>query len=198
MSRDKYGTGQDPYCYPNSDILINSLNIHDEALLEEAERDISSVCANQIEFSLPPYDLNYFCALHKALFGDLYPWAGELRQIDISKGSTRFCSYQRIEIEVQKLFSAIDYGNTLVELSRDDLIIAIAELYADMNVVHPFREGNGRAQRVLFEHMIINCGYDIDWSIVGADEWLEANIKGYYCDYSLMRSIFEKCIGSAF
>ena len=41
MSRDKYGTGQDPYCYPNSDILINSLNIHDEALLEEAERDIS-------------------------------------------------------------------------------------------------------------------------------------------------------------
>jgi cell filamentation protein len=67
-----------------------------------------------------------------------------------------------------------------------------------MNVVHPFREGNGRAQRVLFEHMIINCGYDIDWSIVEADEWLEANIKGYYCDYSLMRSIFEKCIGSAF
>ena len=198
MSRDKYGTGQDPYCYPNSDILINSLNIHDEALLEEAERDISSVCANQIEFALPPYDLNYFCALHKALFGDLYPWAGELRQIDISKGSTRFCSYQRIEIEVQKLFSAIDYGNTMVELSRDDLIIAIAELYADMNVVHPFREGNGRAQRVLFEHMIINCGYDINWSIVEADEWLEANIKGYYCDYSLMRSIFEKCIGSAF
>ena len=122
----------------------------------------------------------------------------EMNKIDISKGSTRFCSYQRIEIEVQKLFSAIDYGNTLVELSRDDLIIAIAELYADMNVVHPFREGNGRAQRVLFEHMIINCGYDIDWSIVEADEWLEANIKGYYCDYSLMRSIFEKCIGSAF
>ena len=155
MSRDKYGTGQDPYCYPNSDILINSLNIQDEALLEEAERDIS-------------------------------------------KGNTRFCSYQRIEIEAQKLLSAIDYGNTLVELSRDDLVIAIAELYADMNVVHPFREGNGRAQRVLFEHMIINCGYDIDWSIVEADEWLEANIKGYYCDYSLMRSIFEKCIGSAF
>ena len=198
MSRDKYGTGQDRYCYPNSDILINSLNIHDEALLEEAERDISSLCANHIEFALPPYDLNYFCALHKALFGDLNPWAGELRQIDISKGNTRFCSYQRIEIEVQKLFSAIDYGNTLVELSRDDLVIAIADLYADMNVIHPFREGNGRAQRVLFEHMIINCGYDIDWSIVEADEWLEANIKGYYCDYFLMRSIFEKCIGSAF
>jgi cell filamentation protein len=198
MSRDKYGTGQDPYCYPNSDILINSLNIHDEALLEEAELDISSLCANQIEFALPPYDLSYFCAIHKALFGDLYPWAGELRQIDISKGNTRFCSYQRIEIETQKLLSTIDYGNALVELSREDLVITVAELYADLNLVHPFREGNGRAQRVLFEHMIINCGYDIDWSIIEADEWLEANIKGYYCDYSLMHSIFEKCIGSAF
>lgn len=198
MSRDKYGIGQDSYCYPNSDILINSLNIHDEILLEDAEREISSLCANQIEFALPPYDLNYFCAIHKALFGDSYPWAGELRQIDISKGNTRFCSCQRIEIEAQKLFSTIDYGNTLVELSRDDLVITIAELYADLNVVHPFREGNGRAQRILFEHIIINCGFEIDWSIIEPGEWLEANIKGYYCDYSLMRSIFEKCIGSAF
>lgn len=112
--------------------------------------------------------------------------------------NTRFCSCQRIEIEAQKLFSTIDYGNTLVELSRDDLVITIAELYADLNVVHPFREGNGRAQRILFEHIIINCGFEIDWSIIEPGEWLEANIKGYYCDYSLMRSIFEKCIGSAF
>lgn len=68
MSRDKYGTGQDPYCYPNSDVLINTLNIQDDLLLEEAERDISTLCANDIEFALPPYDLNYLSAIHKALF----------------------------------------------------------------------------------------------------------------------------------
>ena len=96
MSRDKYGAGADPYCYPNTDILINALDIHDDIWLEEAERDISALCANTIEFAPPPYDLNYLALIHKALFSDLYPWAGKLRTIDISKGETRFCSYQHV------------------------------------------------------------------------------------------------------
>ena len=54
MSRDKYGTGPDPYCYPDSDILLNTLNIRDDRLLEEAEREISTLCANEIEFAIPP------------------------------------------------------------------------------------------------------------------------------------------------
>lgn len=198
MSRDKYGTGQDPYCYPDSDVLINTLNIRDDQLLEEAERDLSTLSANDIEFALPPYDLNYLSAIHKALFSDLYPWAGELRTIDISKGNTRFCSYSRIKIEAEKLFKSVDYGRSLAELKRDDLVKSSSELYADLNVVHPFREGNGRAQRILFEHIIINCGFEIDWSLIDQDEWLNANIAGYYCNYHPMHAIFEKCIGSAF
>lgn len=198
MSRDKYGTGQDPYCYPNSDILINILNIRDDQLLEEAERDLSTLCANDIEFALPPYDLNYLSSIHKALFSDLYSWAGQLRTIDISKGETRFCSYSRIKIEAEKLFKSIDYGHSLTQLKRDDLVKSSAELYADLNIVHPFREGNGRAQRILFEHMIINCGFEIDWSFIDQDEWLNANIAGYYSNYNPMHTIFEKCIGSAF
>ena len=75
---------------------------------------------------------------------------------------------------------------------------SIAEFYAVLNIVHPFREGNGRAQRILFEHMIINCGYEIDWSLTNADEWLHANIAGYHCHYQPMYSIFEKCIGTTF
>lgn len=198
MSRDKYGAGADPYCYPNTDILINALDIHDDIWLEEAERDISALCANAIEFAPPPYDLNYLALTHKALFSDLYPWAGKLRTIDISKGETRFCSYQRIQVEAGKLFAGVNYGQLFIELPRQELIKSIAEFYAELNIVHPFREGNGRAQRILFEHMIINCGYEIDWSLTDADEWLHANIAGYHCQYQPMYSIFEKCIGTTF
>ena len=198
MSRDKYGTGSDPYCYPGSDILINTLNIRDDRLLEEAEREISTLCANQIEFALPPYDLSYFARIHSALFSDLYAWAGQLRTIDISKGDTRFCSCHRIAIEADRLFSLVDNGLALTALNRPELVKTAAEFYADLNVIHPFREGNGRAQRILFEHLIINCGYEIDWSQVEQDEWLQANIAGYYCHYQPMYAIFEKCIGAAF
>lgn len=198
MSRDKYGAGADPYCYPNTDILINALDIHDDIWLEEAKRDISALCANTIEFAPPPYDLNYLALIHKALFSDLYPWAGKLRTIDISKGETRFCSYQRIQVEAGKLFAGVNYGQLFIELPRQELIKSIAEFYAELNIVHPFREGNGRAQRILFEHMIINCGYEIDWSLTDADEWLHANIAGYHCQYQPMYSIFEKCIGATF
>ena len=151
-----------------------------------------------LALALPPYDLNYFARIHRALFSDLYPWAGQLRTIDISKGDTRFCFCQRIEIEAHKLFSLVDNGQALTDLTRAELIKTSAEFYADLNVIHPFREGNGRAQRILFEHMIINCGYEIDWSRVGQEEWLQANIAGYYCHYQPMYAIFEKCIGSIF
>nr|WP_308420692.1 hypothetical protein [Photobacterium damselae] len=96
---DKYGTAQDPYTYENSTVLVNKLNINDEAILEAAERDLTTLAAMYIEFQLPPYDFTYLCTIHRILFSDLFEWAGELRTIDISKGNTRFCNVGRIEKE---------------------------------------------------------------------------------------------------
>jgi cell filamentation protein len=62
-------------------------------------------------------------------------------------------------------------------------------------MVHPFRDGNGRAQRILFEHLIINAGYEISWWAVEADEWTRANIAAVACDYQPLIDIFERCIG---
>lgn len=69
---DKYGVGDDPYCYPGTNLLKNKLSIQDEKLLTEAERDLSFVAAAAIEFKEPPYDLAYLCNIHHALFSDLY------------------------------------------------------------------------------------------------------------------------------
>lgn len=195
MTADKYGTGQDPYCYPGSSTLKNRLGLLDDALLSEAEREMSSVAANEIDFSPPPYDLGYLQRIHQRLFADLYDWAGELRSIDIAKGGTRFCNIQRIEPEAGKLFERLRQAQWYEVAERAELVRLVAQLFGDLNVIHPFREGNGRAQRILFEHIIINAGYQISWWAAEPEEWVHANIDAVVCDYSALESIFERCIG---
>lgn len=192
---DKYGVGSDPGCYTNSETLTNLLDIQDSALLEEAERELSELAASEIDFSPPPYDFHYLQYLHGQLFHDIYSWAGQPRQIDISKGTTRFCTFSRITPEANKLFSLLAQNNWFEDLDYDELIAAVAELYGELNVIHPFREGNGRAQRVLFEHIIVNCGYQIGWSGIETDEWVNACIAGYLGDNTFLEAIFRRCIG---
>ncbi len=194
---DKYGTGQDPYCYPDTQVLRNRLGIRNDLTLMQAERALSELAADTIEFALPPYDLGYLQGIHQRLFSDLYDWAGVLRTVDISKATTHFCTVSRIQPEATKLFSALEHASWLEGLSRPALINAVSELFGDLNMVHPFSEGNGRSQRILFEHIIVNAGYEIDWWKVDIDHWTQANIDSVVCDYSTMRTVFERCIGQS-
>jgi len=73
----------------------------------------------------------------------------------------------------------------------ENLIKNIAELYADLNIIHPFREGNGRVQRLLFEHIALNCGYLVDWGTVSTETWITANIHGCVCDFKPLEEIFQ-------
>jgi cell filamentation protein len=192
---DKYGTGQDPYCYRDSRTLRNRLDIQNDAGLAQAERNLSEIAASQIEFALPPYDLAHLKRIHRGLFSDLYDWAGELRTIDISKGDTRFCNVSRIEPESEKIFSAMARCGWFEDWERSALVSAVAEQYGDLNMIHPFREGNGRAQRILFEHLIVNAGYEISWWPIEDAEWLSANVAAVLCNYQPLETVFEKCIG---
>lgn len=195
--RDKYGVKGDPDCYPGTHTLINFLHITDSDLLEAAERDITALAASHIEFSPPPYNLDYLCSIHKTLFEDIYAWAGEVRPIDISKGGTRFCVAHRILAEAKKLFSSLAQEGNFERCNRVELIKKAAELYGDVNMLHPFRDGNGRAQRILFEHIVVNAGFEITWDPITAEEWVGANIASVRCDYSLLEALFERCIGKA-
>ncbi|MFP3501946.1 putative adenosine monophosphate-protein transferase Fic [Burkholderia sp. SIMBA_062] len=195
MTLDKYGTGQDPYCYPDSRTLRNRLDIRGDERLAQAERELSEIAASQIDFSLPPYDLAYLKQIHRELFQDVYEWAGESRTIDISKGNTRFCTAGRIEPEAQKIFEAMERRDWFEELDRPALIVAVAEKFGDLNMIHPFREGNGRAQRLLFEHLIVNAGFEISWWQVEEPEWIDANVAAVICDYRPLEAVFERCIG---
>lgn len=195
MKRDKYGIGPDSYCYPESAVLRNLLGIEDEHELADAERDLSLRAAESIKFAVPPYSLKTLKSIHRQLFGDVYAWAGELRAVDISKGDTRFCTLDRIEPETEKIFGRLATLHWLEGMSRDNLLNHVAELYGDLNMIHPFRDGNGRSQRVLFEFIVINAGYEIEWVDVDLDDWVAANVAAVYLNYEPLRKILERCIG---
>ena len=192
---DKYGVGQDSYCYPGSTVLRNKLDIRDDSTLNDVEQMLSAVAAATLEFSPPPYNLASLQKIHRTLFFDLYDCAGELRTVGISKQDTRFCQPNYMEKEAGKIFKGMALANWFEGMSRSDLIVAVADAYSDLNVVHPFREGNGRTQRILFEHLVMNAGFEISWWGVENDEWLYANIAAYNCVLEPLQQVFNRCIG---
>jgi cell filamentation protein len=189
---DKYDEHGDQYCYLNSVVLRNKLNIQDEEIFENAEREITEISIGNIHYKEPPYSLRYLQNIHSSLFSELYDWAGEIRTVDISKGGTRFCTISRIEPEINEIFSHLERDEYLVKYSGTDLIAKLAEYYGDFNIIHPFREGNGRVQRIFFEHIALHNGYRLNWDAVKSkDEWIQANIDSVLVQNEKLESIFN-------
>jgi len=193
---DKYDALNDHYCYAGTTILKNKLNVHELNELEVAEREITALTIRKVGFRSPPYNLEYMKLLHRQLFSDLYDWAGELRSIDISKGGTRFCTCSRIMAESQKLFMGLQRENWLANLQKKEFCEKLAEYYCEFNMIHPFREGNGRVQRLLFEHLSLAAGYDLSWENIHKNEWIQANIDGVNVNYEPMKQIFTRIVTS--
>jgi cell filamentation protein len=189
--RDKYGVNDDPDCYPGTIVLCNKLDIHDEELLQEAEAAFAALEAESIELHFGPFNLGYLRQLHRRLFGEVYEWAGDIRNVDISKGQTRFCTSARIVPEAERLLKQMD-AEQLAMPDRPSQMLRIAELYGELNLVHPFREGNGRVQRLLFEHWLLSRGLAISWQGVTKDEWTLACIAAVHCDYTPLAEIFTR------
>lgn len=192
---DKYGDGGDnQYCYPQSDVLINKLGIVEQAALDAEEIALTQA---RVEQYVPDFDdisLTGLRSIHRYLFQDIYDWAGELRSVDISKGNTRFANVNRIEPEAKKLFQQLKQENFLVGLPREQFVASLAHYYCEFNVLHPFRDGNGRSQRLMFEVISINAGFAIRWQPIERQEWINANIAAYNCQLDRLINIIDRAI----
>ena len=191
--RGKYGVSDDPYCWPGTSVLRNKLDIRDKATLAHAEAEFAAAAVEYIDITAPPFDLDYLCRLHRQLFLDLYEWAGTIRTVDIAKGTTRFCTASRIAPEADSVMRTLGQMD-LANATRPKMLHHIAECYGELNLVHPFREGNGRTQRLFFEYLLVVNGYGIDWGEVEQDEWTGACILAVDGDYAPLASIFDRCI----
>ncbi len=141
--------------------------------------------------------LPWLCAIHQQLFQDVFDWAGELRDVDISKGETRFCHFEYIENEGNDLMQEMEDEHYLVGLARTEFVKRLAHYYCEINVLHPFFVGSGRAQRVFFEQLAIHAGFILDWSDVDPDEWRAANQAGALGDLTPLCEIFTKVVSEA-
>lgn len=183
------------YCYPNSDILINKLNIKDSDKLYVAERKLTAIRVQELFFEPieGQFDLNHLCAVHKHIFQDVYTWAGDLRTVDIAKDNL-FCKVQYIEVVAKDIFLNLKKDRCLAGLNEKDFIKKAAYYFSEINALHPFREGNGRAQREFIRQLALNAGYRLLLSNVEDEEMLQASKASFLCDYSAMERLFAKSI----
>jgi len=155
-------SGGNFYEYPNG-VLRNKLGITDAVGLHQIEA--TAVSIRLLELSVHPlpgqFDLDHLKAIHRYLFQDIYDWAGELRQVDISRGSSYFAHFGYIFSNATSLFTRLAQEQTLLGLPPDQFARRAAYYLGEINVLHPFREGNGRTQRVF--SMISHIRQAINW-----------------------------------
>lgn len=181
------------YCYPHSDVLMNRLGIRDAEELKKAEREITSVrLANtRVHKIKGNFDLQHLMDIHKYIFQDIYDWAGEIRWVNIAKGNM-FCNYPFIEANAENLFRKLKQEKYLKETSENDMPLRLAYYLSEINVIHPFREGNGRTQRLFIEYLAEENGYSVDFSQVTSDEMIRASAEAFACQYDSMNQLFQR------
>ena len=164
----------DPYLIPGTQVLVNRLNITNAKDLDQAERLL--VVQRRIEG--PPtenFDLNHLQAIHYHLFQDVYEWAGQLRTVEINKGGSQFQFRQFIQTGMADIHRRLGKKKFLSELSADDFATEVADILSDVNFVHPFREGNGRAQLEYLRQLGLRAGHDINPDNLDPNTWQTAS-----------------------
>ena len=166
-------------CYEGTTTLINKLGIKNEKELESSEALITAYkAASMINEPLARnFGFENYKELHSVLFEDLYDWAGKTRTIALSKTATVFTAPERIEELGSLIFARLKKLDYFTKLPKKEFITEIADLYHSLNMLHPFREGNGRTERVFFMQFIRNAGYDIDYSTLNSELLMIGSIQ---------------------
>jgi|APCry1669190288_1035285.scaffolds.fasta_scaffold13221_2 cell filamentation protein len=186
----------DVYQYPDCSVLKNIPEIKNEQELASFEK---LAVANRLEeahqFALnKPIKFNLWQNIHRILFQDIFDWAGQIRTVQMCKNNSIFAYPENIEREGNQLFTKLNNESDLKNLSKLQFYNRLTYYFSELNALHPFRDGNGRTERLLFEIIIARAGYDVIWNIVSPDEYLQAVIDGYYHRFDKLTIIFKKII----
>ncbi|WP_042400643.1 Fic/DOC family protein [Streptacidiphilus carbonis] len=181
----------DPYVEPNG-TFRNKLGITDPAVLAEAEADLAVVELAILDAEPLPggYDLAHLQAFHRQIFGCVYPWAGELRTVEISKG-TSFCPSINIVPFAEDVFHRLADNHHLRGLDRPGFVRALADLCGDVNAIHPFREGNGRTQRAFLAQLSRDAGYTVSWQDMDQEENIAASVASFNANNDLLEKMLN-------
>lgn len=183
------------YYYDDTDILINKMDIKDIDLLNEYERRIVSLkllIIDHAEFR-QRFDKYRLKEIHSFLFSEIYDFAGEYREENLAKDDFRFASCEFIEDELDRILNPIYDLEDLKGLDEKELSDRLADIMAELNVVHPFREGNGRTTREFVREIADELGFNLDWSKVSYEEIFDASLESVV-DYTNLANVINACL----
>jgi cell filamentation protein len=176
-------------------VLRNKLGLGTVAEPEAAEREITHAALILLDESpVPPsYDLPHLGAIHKRIFGDIYEWAGRIRTVAIAKGAM-FCLPQYIKSSAAIIFRERHDEDCLRGLRRDAFVGRLAYYLGEVNALHPFREGNGRAQRAFFGQLARDAGFTLAWQHLDAARNVEAAVAIMRGDPEPIRKMLDALV----
>jgi cell filamentation protein len=173
-----YDAVSDAYCYPGTTVLKNRAGLRNQRDLDLFEEEAT---AQRFAEPLPAgtFDLRHLCATHRHLFQDVYAWAGSLRTVRISEGGSAFCYPENLDRELARLFSDLTQQNNLSGLDADTFAERAAHFLAELNAIHPFREGNGRTQLSFVAALADQAGHPFALERIEPKAMLEATITSF-------------------
>jgi cell filamentation protein len=186
-----YQADPDPYCYPDSSVLKNRAFLTTEAELEEFE---TAMTFARSEEPLPRGRLSasHYRAIHHHLFQDVYAWAGKDRTVRLSKGDSTFCYPEHIGAEMKRVFSWLNQENFLRGQSLPKFARNAAHFLAELNAIHPFREGNGRTQLTFLALLADQAGHPLDLDRLDPERTLDAMIKSFSGDERPLTALIKR------
>lgn len=181
------------YCYKGTDILINKLNIRNDEDLYIAERELVSL--RILELNEVPikgdFDFTHLKSIHKYLFQDIYKWAGNIRKCNIAKKDL-FCLVQYIDNYGSDIFNKLKKEKYFLKYDYETKLNKLMELFADINALHPFREGNGRCQRIFIESLARINGIYLDLTNVSKMDMIIASHESVNGNNEKLKDMFSQ------
>ncbi|WP_306215193.1 Fic/DOC family protein [Actinoplanes sp. RD1] len=186
----------DPYV-DGRGILVNKLGITSASALRRAEADLSLAALLRLAIRPLPgrYDLDHLRQFHRQIFGAVYPWAGELRTVDLARTrNDLFCRWVFLESSAAGIFGELAAEGLLTGLPRGTFVARLAHFYGEINALHPFREGNGRTQRAFLGQLAREAGWRVAWSTLDAAGNDRASAASLHGDEEPLRVLLDELV----
>lgn len=175
---DDYDAVDDVYCYPGTTVLRNRLDIREQDQLDDYITAITFQRAAE-PFPAGRLDHVHFLAIHHHLFQDVFDWAGEIRTVRISKQGSAFCYPENIDREMRRVFTELLRKRHLRCLDAQTFARKAAHILAELNAIHPFREGNGRTQNTFLTILADRAGHPLDLESLQRPEMMRIMIASF-------------------
>ena len=181
--------------YPETNTQVNYFNIKDPVELKKIEMKIYPIRLAELIMGERPrkFDLDLLKDIHSTLFGDIFPNAGIIRKFSAYK-RTVFCQPEFIENVGKTIFSKLLKDRYLIKKNRRDFINDFAYYMGEVEALHPFIDGNGRAIKAFFNFLALNANYQIQWFEIDSDDLIEADIGAIDGEYQLLVDVLSSAI----